>query len=515
MNQLLIVDDEALECQYLKGLTDWTNLGVGRVYTANSMEQAVSILKREAVSLVLCDIEMPRQSGMDLLEWIRAREYRCEVIFITCHASFKFAQRAIQLGSSDYLLKPVEEEEAVAAVRKALMRLQNTASRAGRSTLAERFVGDAAQGRLGQEVPARLRELGLETAADEPLAAFLFFVDWPGPKESILTAETKSYVVQNIVSDVVFGFQCNTLTVMIDKSCCLALAPLSLYRSGNGEPDPGLFKKMIDQCQEYAKLAAACVLAPPCLPHEIGKTISDLFSFKEHNLCVAGKLVRLGRTTGADPADITFDAAHWTTLLSEGDIRAAHDYFDRGMEPLKNSAFIPNGLLADLFSEMIQGLYQVLRQKNIAPHDFLPQERWKSLHSLSLNSLHSFLANIHMLLDHFDSTQTPSVGRRIKGYVLNNLGKNITREDVARHVCLSPEYLSKVFKKETGMTLSEYILQAKIDAAKARLASSRESISTIAANLGYNNFSLFTKQFRDQVGMTPSAYRRQENPAYR
>lgn len=514
-DQLLIVDDEILECQYIQSLTDWMKLGIDRVYTANSMEQAVSILKKEAVSVVLCDIEMPRQSGMELLSWIRSREYHCEVIFITCHASFEFAQKAIRLGSSDYLLKPVEEMEMVTAIHKALERFRNTVPYANRSAVVERFLGDAAQGRLRQDLQPRLAELGLQTAADEPLGAALLFFDWPEEGSAVLTSGIKHYMIENIVSDMIFNFQSNVLVAVIDKASCLTLAPLPLYCAASQGFDASLFRNMMEDCRRYADIACSCVLALPCLPREAGKTISDLFAFHRKNICITGRLIRLGVTRGVQPEEVSFDTGHWAALLAEGDIPAARAYFDKSMEVLVSGSFMPASLLAGLFSELIEGVYRVLRQKNTPPHEFLSQDCWKRLHSLSLDSLHGFCKNIHMLMNQFDGMQTPGMGQRIKSYVLSNLGENITREDVARHVSLTPEYISKVFKKETGITLSEYIIQVKIDAAKQLLSSSKESISSIAVDLGYNSFSFFTKQFREQVGITPSAYRRQENPSFR
>ena len=120
---LLIVDDEYYSVELLKGILDWNEMGFQEVYTAYSMMQAQDVLKSKTVDIMLCDIEMPRGTGLDLLEWIREHKYRTECIFLTCHAKFDYAQSAIKLDSVDYLLKPVSDAPLKDAISRAVRRL--------------------------------------------------------------------------------------------------------------------------------------------------------------------------------------------------------------------------------------------------------------------------------------------------------------------------------------------------------------------------------------------------------
>ena len=120
---LLIVDDEYYSVELLKGILDWKEMGFQEVYTAYSMMQAQDVLKSKTVDIMLCDIEMPRGTGLDLLEWIREHKYRTECIFLTCHAKFDYAQSAIKLDSVDYLLKPVSDAPLKDAISRAVRRL--------------------------------------------------------------------------------------------------------------------------------------------------------------------------------------------------------------------------------------------------------------------------------------------------------------------------------------------------------------------------------------------------------
>lgn len=94
-----------------------------------------------------------------------------------------------------------------------------------------------------------------------------------------------------------------------------------------------------------------------------------------------------------------------------------------------------------------------------------------------------------------------------KEYIYKHLYDNISHDDIANEVELSPKYLSVLFKKEVGITVSDYIQQTKIEEAKKLLAYSKTPISEIYSLLNFNDQSYFTKVFKKVVGVTPKQYR--------
>ena len=109
--KLLVVDDEIIALEGLKYITDWKMHGIDDLYTAYNIIFAKEIIQKKSVDILLCDIEMPLGSGIELLEWIQQQNYDIKTILLTCHSEFRYAQSALRLGCVDYLLKPVEEEE--------------------------------------------------------------------------------------------------------------------------------------------------------------------------------------------------------------------------------------------------------------------------------------------------------------------------------------------------------------------------------------------------------------------
>lgn len=94
-----------------------------------------------------------------------------------------------------------------------------------------------------------------------------------------------------------------------------------------------------------------------------------------------------------------------------------------------------------------------------------------------------------------------------KEYIYSHIKERITIEDLADECGVSASYLSRLFKKETGVSVSAYIREKKIEIAKNLLRFSDFSFIEIANRLSFSSQSHFIQQFRESVGMTPKKYR--------
>lgn len=94
-----------------------------------------------------------------------------------------------------------------------------------------------------------------------------------------------------------------------------------------------------------------------------------------------------------------------------------------------------------------------------------------------------------------------------KEYIYSHLHERITLDSLAEEFGLSPSYLSRLFKKETGKSVSDYVLKQKINAAKSMLSFSDLPMVEIADQLAFSSQSHFIQRFRAQVGTTPKRYR--------
>lgn len=105
-----------------------------------------------------------------------------------------------------------------------------------------------------------------------------------------------------------------------------------------------------------------------------------------------------------------------------------------------------------------------------------------------------------------DLSHVPTIKQAIK-FIKENYSRNPKLAEIAAEVGLNGSYLSNLFKKETGTSISEFILKLKIEQARLLLKDNKLSIDSVAAAVGFKNQSYFTKIFKRYQGATPSQYR--------
>ena len=123
MSSILIVDDEYYLVQGVKSSLDWEALGITQIYEAYSAEQARKIYEQYSVDILLADVEMPKESGLALIKWIKENGYHSINLLLTGHADFNYAQSAIGLQVYRYILKPADINELTAALEEVQQKL--------------------------------------------------------------------------------------------------------------------------------------------------------------------------------------------------------------------------------------------------------------------------------------------------------------------------------------------------------------------------------------------------------
>lgn len=114
----LIIDDEQKARKLIQILLEENCPEIETIYNAGNLEDGVAIIKQEKPDLVFLDIEMPRHSGLQILEFFENQEINFQIIFITAYN--KYAVDAFKLSAIDYLLKPVDIFELKEAIAKAM-----------------------------------------------------------------------------------------------------------------------------------------------------------------------------------------------------------------------------------------------------------------------------------------------------------------------------------------------------------------------------------------------------------
>ncbi|WP_024371665.1 response regulator [Exiguobacterium sp. ZOR0005] len=126
MTKVLIVDDESPVREAVKLLGEWERLGVTNVIEASDGDEAKAIIVKERPALVLSDIQMPRCNGIELMEWLHREAEATKLIVLTGYDEYSYMRRAIQLGSFDYLLKPIDPDVLNDTLERALVDVRPT-----------------------------------------------------------------------------------------------------------------------------------------------------------------------------------------------------------------------------------------------------------------------------------------------------------------------------------------------------------------------------------------------------
>lgn len=100
---------------------------------------------------------------------------------------------------------------------------------------------------------------------------------------------------------------------------------------------------------------------------------------------------------------------------------------------------------------------------------------------------------------------------KIMKYIHSNLDKRITLEDIGRLTFFSPVYCDTVFKRETGRSIIDYVLDKRIEEAKKLLLDESLSFGRIAELVGFGDYNYFSRTFKKRSGYAPSEYRRMVN----
>ena len=119
MLKVMLVDDEPYILQGLQVIIDWENEGFEIVKVCSNGREALNYLTNNEVDLVISDIKMPEMTGLELLKNVKSGKISdAEFVLLTGYDDFTFTQQAIRNGCLDYILKPVNEEDLIAILRK-------------------------------------------------------------------------------------------------------------------------------------------------------------------------------------------------------------------------------------------------------------------------------------------------------------------------------------------------------------------------------------------------------------
>ena len=121
---ILLVDDDVNVLESLQFGVAYSSLGIEKIYVAENAADAKKILKNVPIHIMVTDIEMPNESGIELLKWTKTQNLDVVTIFCTCYADFNYAKKAVELQCFDYYLKPISFDDFEKIISRAVEKVR-------------------------------------------------------------------------------------------------------------------------------------------------------------------------------------------------------------------------------------------------------------------------------------------------------------------------------------------------------------------------------------------------------
>lgn len=526
--KLLIVDDDCYVLEDIKESLDFIMLGISEVYTSLNIHQAMDILSKQTIDIVISDIDMPGGNGLELLSYIRTNFPKIQTFFITCHADFNFAKQAIRLGCLDYMLKPLDYKEIETIIRTAISNIETERKSEDLKTyqnywfkhqprLIEQFWKDIINRKIPLSKDFLEREAdhrNIPFQADVEFLPILVCIQYP---DNILTVEETSILsfgIKNIGEE--FLTKWGELGHFFEISQRNILGMFPLPKDSIEASQEAIFSKLqeyVSLCHNYLFGNISCYVGTPIIVADLPGIVEKLRNLNDTNMAYFNHVFYISKISHDTFTSPHVDMSSWIPFIKKGYSKRVSAEIHQLFDAMIANKTMTYNFCMEFQQDFLQVIYQILRENGMKAHLILEDEKILTLfkdsaHSsqLLLNWIDAVLQKVGGYFIEMDKTELQL--QRAIGYIMDNLQKDISREEVASHVFLNPDYLDRLFKKQYNMSVSKYILQDRMKLAKQLLAETNLSISTIGTQLGYNNLSNFSSAFKKIVKQNPAEFRK-------
>lgn len=503
----LIVDDERIILNGILRLPVWLSLDIHPVPAMTGAE-ALTLMEEERFDLVITDIRMPEMDGLTFISRLRLISPHMPVVVLSGYDSFAFAREAIRYGVTDYLLKPVSQLDISETVTKIFQEIEEKKEARLQEEIlrgkAKQTVGDANArqfenallgGKMGGQLERALGEryilaecIPFENGEDGfgGLPMLLNYI-----RENVLGAERSGYGVVTLFSGhVVFAVNGG----MADERRVLT-----------GCRDWSL--KM-----EYPFSVSWLLVKRNDRPGDQYGLLSQIsaYRFYHDGFCVLGEEV-LEKTPGRE-ADFEVSENALKAAVQEGSPERACEELERVIACLLRLNRPPEETRQScvrLYLHLAEQLEEGIRETGIM--ELLMTSPYTDFNGLS--------AMLRRLLSKWETEQSEkrqeSYGNAVRlamQYVRSHLeDEGLTTAGIAGNILfLHPDYFGRLFKKETGMAFTRYVMNLRMDKARRMIEESPDcKVYELCEATGFGeNPHYFSRVFRSCCGCTPSEYKK-------
>lgn len=483
MYKALLVDDEYMILKGLKKIIDWEECQVEIIGTANSGKQALDFVEEHEVDIVITDITMPVLSGIEFIHEARNRGFTFEFIVLTGYEEFEYAQKSVQLGATNYLLKPIDKIELEKSVRDVVEKLERKESNQDMSVrYYNQLLLNWIQGTQSYENVEKYMEKELLKPFTTPftLISFKLDEDITSEKWEPLCKQFATHCVMNTNAKEGYLLLAETaketVTQVLDKLSKEVNGKVQLFAS-SPVTDLKQIKHHTQELINIKDVVQFYELSPSVVLYADVEQSTEELKEQQHQL--------LQSILSREISVIQTETAAFLSLLEESKTDP------KKVKQLSNNLITQSYLIFDAldsqtYTETIEAIYACRSYTSLKA---ILTEKLIPIKELSKNLLYS------------DTT------RQVISIIQEAYTSDLKLKDVAKEVHVNTMYLGQLFKKETGKSFSTYLNNYRMDIAKQKLLQTNESISTISEQIGYQNHGYFYKLFKNRHDKSPKEYR--------
>ncbi|HEY5587138.1 MAG TPA: response regulator [Ruminiclostridium sp.] len=550
MYRLLIVDDEAIIVDGLVDLfSSLPDLEL-EIYKAYYAVDALELMRKDRIDIVLSDISMPGMTGLDIQKEIKIQWPRSKVIFLTGFNEFDYVQTAIRNGGIDYILKTEADETIIKAVKKAIDEID-------KDILNEELVEKAKQNMLNAlpilqkkyimnllegiynwhniNLQDEFSQLKIPLQAEKSSILMIARIDNLDLSLSMTEKMKIVYGIESIankyMSQVVDSFS----MVYESKKLVWIIQPndeekyyeveswnrIIVFVQGTMESIQKKCKEVLDISTSFA--ASALQSSWRNIPE----------SFYSLNLT-------LNKSAGVEEELLLVD---YNTLKDNGysSIKAEEEYFIRQklQKTVLLETYIESGQKEE-FENQLELIFENTESHAPMSFEFNTEiyytiamiflsyinrlnlsEKLKPILDLNLllkmeehkswEEIYVYFLNIANKVFELKKKEHASHNYRtidfIKKHTEENIGGDLSLTRFSELLHFNPSYLSRMYKQYTGESISEHISEVKFNKAREMLKKSNMKINEIAIALGFETPSYFTRFFKKKTNLSPQEYR--------
>lgn len=532
MIKLIIVDDEEMERYGLKKNINWNELGIEVVGLYENGKLAYEAILRNMPDIILTDIRMPVMDGLELAEKVREINDRVKVMFISGYEDFQYAKKALDIKASNYILKPYKISELISAIKEVVQECEGEKRDAEKKQimmkrleeslplLKDKFCIDLLFGIYRDENWINNRAEFLDMSAHLDGVHYVCVVDLENYYSFI---ENKDEVYKNMLSILVVD---KIKDILKNQKCmCANIDDWSvgiILSFDNGIDSKKVYQIMDNLHMEltnYIHSTVSIGISDPC-----GSLINLKVAYKQAMEALRRRFV-LGQNQIIQYSDIAGidtwkldgiierEKSEIETLISNGDVNSIVKHvdmiFDAFCDYKADNRYIQNTCIG-----IVNDIIKLLLKMDINIEDIFGKNVnliAKLLNFETIIDINQWMKNIIAgIAEHIrnkNNSRNQRIIERIKEVVVRRYAEDLSVADVASEVFLSAGYATSLFKKETGQSIMDYIIQTRIKIAKEMLKEPSVRISEVSNKVGYENVAYFSSLFKNIVGVSPKEYR--------